>query len=99
MDLIKTAGKSRGFGYAELGCVGDVPRALGMDRRMLAGRPVFISKCERDKSSRPQFRYSDDLEPNKLFVKGLHVETTKDDLIRLFEQHGKLKDVRVVCHK
>ena len=79
--------------------MGDVPRALEMDRRMLAGRPVFISKCEREKSNRPQFRYSDNLEPNKLFVKSLHVETTKEDLFRLFEQYGKLKDVRVVCHK
>jgi len=71
-----------------------------MDRRMLAGRPVFISRCERDKSHRePGFKYSTTLEPKKLFVKGIAFEATNDDVTKLFSQVGNLKDVRLVTMK
>lgn len=86
--------------YAELASEEDVKKALEMDRRMLAGRPVFISRCERDKSHRESgFKYSTTVEPNKLFVKGISYETTNDDLRKLFSQFGKLKDVRIVTMK
>lgn len=71
-----------------------------MDRRMLAGRPVFISRCERDKTNRDSgFKYSTTVEPNKLFVKGVAYEATSDDLRKLFGQFGALKDVRIVTMK
>lgn len=78
----------------------DVKKALEMDRRMLAGRPVFISRCERDKTNRDTgFKYSTSLEPNKLFVKGIAFEATNDDLKKLFGEIGSLKDVRIVTMK
>lgn len=71
-----------------------------MDRRMLAGRPVFISRCQRDKTDRePGFKYSTTLEPNKIFVKGVSFDATNDDLRNLFSQFGDVKDVRVVTMK
>lgn len=86
--------------YAELASEEDVKKALELDRRMLAGRPVFISRCERDKSHRdPGFKYSTTLEPKKLFVKGIDYEATNDDLRQLFSQVGNLKDVRIVTMK
>jgi squamous cell carcinoma antigen recognized by T-cells 3 len=67
---------------------------------MLAGRPVFISRCERDKQNRESgFKYSTTLEPNKLFVKGISFEATNEDLKKLFGQHGAVKDVRIVTMK
>jgi squamous cell carcinoma antigen recognized by T-cells 3 len=79
----------------------DVMKALTMDRRLLAGRPVFISKCERDKSNRESgFKYSTGaLEPNKLFVKGVSFDATNEDLKKLFGQFGAIKDVRIVTMK
>jgi RNA recognition motif-containing protein len=71
-----------------------------MDRRMLNGRPVFISRCERDKTNRdPGFKYATTLEPNKLFVKGVSYNATNDDLRELFQKFGNIKDVRVVNNK
>ncbi|CRL07305.1 CLUMA_CG020283, isoform A [Clunio marinus] len=93
-------GKSRGFGYAELSSEEDVKKALSMDRRMLAGRPVFISRCERDKTSRESgFKYSSTLEPNKVFVKGISFEASNEDLKKLFGEFGTIKDVRIVTNK
>lgn len=88
------------FRFAELASEADVTKALEMDRRLVAGRPVFISRCERNKSSRdPGFKYATTLETNKLFVKGISLEATKDDLLKLFGQFGAVKDVRVVTQK
>ncbi|KXJ75193.1 hypothetical protein RP20_CCG012142 [Aedes albopictus] len=95
-----SSGKSRGFGYAEFDSEQDVKKALSFDRRPLDGRPVFISSLARDKSARQnKFKYSERFEPNKLFVKGLPFEATGDDVRKLFEPYGKLRDVRVVYYR
>ncbi|XP_062533562.1 squamous cell carcinoma antigen recognized by T-cells 3-like [Armigeres subalbatus] len=95
-----SSGKSRGFGYAEFESEQDVKKALSFDRRPLDGRPVFISSLARDKSSRQnKFKYSEKFEPNKLFVKGLPFEATNDDVRKLFEPYGTLKDVRIVYYR
>jgi len=86
--------------YAELSSESDVKKALSMDRRMVAGRPVFISPCERDKTNRNTgFKYSNTLEPSKLFVKGLSFQATDADLRKLFEPFGAIKDIRIVTMK
>lgn len=75
-------------------------KALEMDRRMLAGRPVFISRCERDKTNRESgFKYSTNVEPNKIFVKGISYEATNEDLKKLFSEFGAVKDARLVTMK
>ncbi|XP_065087197.1 squamous cell carcinoma antigen recognized by T-cells 3 [Ochlerotatus camptorhynchus] len=95
-----SSGKSRGFGYAEFENEQDVQKALSFDRRPLDGRPVFISSLARDKSSRQnKFKYSEKFEPNKLFIKGLPFEATQEDVSKLFEPYGKLKDVRLVYYR
>ncbi|XP_058449603.1 squamous cell carcinoma antigen recognized by T-cells 3 [Malaya genurostris] len=95
-----SSGKSRGFGYVEFENEQDVQKALSFDRRPLDGRPVFISSLARDKSSRPhKFKYSEKFEPNKLFIKGLPFEAGNEDVRKLFEPFGKLRDVRVVFYR
>jgi len=38
---------------------------------MIDGRPMFVSRCDPDKNSRPPgFKFKTGLEKNKLFVKG-----------------------------
>lgn len=86
--------------YAELSSAEDVKKALSLDRKLLHGRPVFISKCERDKSNRETgFKYALKVEPNKIFVKGIAFEATSDDLRKLFSEFGAIKDVRIVTMK
>jgi squamous cell carcinoma antigen recognized by T-cells 3 len=39
------------------------------------------------------------IEPNKIFVKGLPLDITKDELDKLFSTHGAIKDIRLVMHR
>lgn len=88
------------FSYVELGSDKEVDIALKLDRRMIAGRPVFISRCERDKTKRDTpFKYSTTIEPNKLFVKGVSYDATSEDLKELFGKYGTIQGVRIVTHK
>jgi len=49
-----------------------VKEALKLDRTPIRGRPMFVSKCDPNKSTRSSaFKYSSRLEKNKLFVKGM----------------------------
>ncbi|XP_067640903.1 squamous cell carcinoma antigen recognized by T-cells 3 isoform X2 [Eurosta solidaginis] len=100
VTLIRSGnGKSRGFGYAELENETEVEKALALDRIALKGRPLYISSVLRDKEKRQKFKYSDDLEPKKLFVKSLPPDTSKEELEQIFGAFGKLQDVRLVYHK
>uniref|UniRef100_A0A1A9VRE6 RRM domain-containing protein n=1 Tax=Glossina austeni TaxID=7395 RepID=A0A1A9VRE6_GLOAU len=113
MELIRSAnGRSRGFGYAELINEDEVEKALAMDRKILHGRPLYISSVLRDKQQRQKFKYSVfhntnlahfsflvEIEPQKLFVKGLPHDVTEEELKEIFATCGKIKDVRLVHHK
>lgn len=71
-----------------------------MELFILDGRPVFISRCERDKLHRSHgFKYSTKIEPNKVFVKGLSYNVENEDLRKLFEPYGKISDIRIVTNK
>uniref|UniRef100_A0A2M4AE49 Putative rna-binding protein sart3 rrm superfamily n=1 Tax=Anopheles triannulatus TaxID=58253 RepID=A0A2M4AE49_9DIPT len=98
--VLSSSGKSRGFGYMLLARESDVAQALSFDRRPLAGRPIFISNVARDKANRQhQFKYASSVEPNKLFIKGLPFELGKEELQRLFEPFGTIRDIRIVCFR
>lgn len=94
-----STGKSRGFAYLEVLSPREHKLALSFDRRMISGRPVFISNIQRDKEKRGVFKYAEALEPTKLFIKGLPHDATKEELEQLFGEFGSLKDTRLVCHK
>lgn len=92
-------GRGRGFGYIELGSSDEVALALSFDRRPINGRPAYLSSVLRDKEKRQRFKYAADIEPSKLFVRGLPHDVTKEDVETLFAEFGALKDVRLVTHK
>ncbi|XP_034948650.1 squamous cell carcinoma antigen recognized by T-cells 3 [Chelonus insularis] len=93
-------GRSKGFCYIQLSSANAVELALKLDRTPINGRPMFISRCDPNKTTRSSaFKYACDLEKNKLFVKGLPVTTTKEDLENIFKVHGNLKDVRLVTYR
>ncbi|XP_064613155.1 squamous cell carcinoma antigen recognized by T-cells 3-like [Liolophura sinensis] len=92
-------GKSKGFGYVEFRTEDSVSAALRMDRKDVEGRPMYVSPSI-DRSKQPAtFRFSTDLEKNKLFVRGLPFTCSKEALENIFGQHGKLRSVRLVTHK
>lgn len=97
--VVEPSGRSKGFGYLELSNPSEVEIALKFDRRPILGRPVFISKVLRDKGNRSAFKYSESMESNKIFIKGLPYNTTKDELQVLFGTFGKIKDIRLVTKK
>lgn len=97
--IVAPGGRSKGYGYAELSNPSEVTEALKLDRRPICGRPVFIKKVVRDKNTRPVFKYSEDKESNKIFIKGLPFDTSKDELEILFGTFGKIKDTRLVTRK
>lgn len=97
--VVEPNGRNKGFGYVELSNPDEVEKALTFDRRPIQGRPVFISKIVREKGIRPSFKYSESLESNKIFIKGLPFNTSKDELQILFGTFGQIKDIRLVTKK
>ncbi|KZC14699.1 PREDICTED: squamous cell carcinoma antigen recognized by T-cells 3-like [Dufourea novaeangliae] len=92
--------RSKGFCYVQLSNTEAVETALKLDRTPIRGRPMFVSRCDPNKTTRiPGFKYSCTLEKNKLFVKGLPVTTTKEELEDIFKVHGTLKEVRIVTYR
>ncbi|XP_066592775.1 squamous cell carcinoma antigen recognized by T-cells 3-like [Prorops nasuta] len=93
-------GRSKGFCYVQLNSTSAVDEALKLDRSPIRGRPMFVSRCDPDRTTRSTgFKYSSILEKNKLFVKGLPVTTTKEELEQIFKIHGTLKEVRIVTYR
>lgn len=97
--VVAPNGRGKGYGYLELSNPSEVEKALKFDRRSVVGRPVFITRITRDKNTRPAFKYSESKESNKIFIKGLPFDTTKDELQILFGTFGKIKDIRLVTKK
>ncbi|XP_046344381.2 squamous cell carcinoma antigen recognized by T-cells 3-like isoform X2 [Haliotis rufescens] len=94
-------GKSKGYAYVEFKDEFCVLEALKLDRELIEGRPMYVSKCE-DRSaarSKPQFKFAMEIEKNKLFVKGLPFTCNKEAVTNIFSQHGKVKDVRLVTYR
>ncbi|CAB0034952.1 unnamed protein product [Trichogramma brassicae] len=80
-------GRNKGFCYVQFENENQVEEALKLDRTPINNRPMFISRCDPDKTSRgPIFKYKTELEKNKLFVKetrntynymGMHKKVTQ----------------------
>lgn len=92
-------GRSKCFGYIQFSMEEEVFTALARDRELVNGRPIFISNCKPDKNERkPIFKYSTEIEENKLFVRSLPKTLTKDEVMDIFKPYGAI-DTRIVLHK
>ena len=66
----------------------------------LDGRPMFISEYDTDKKKKGHtFKYSNEMEKNKIFVKNLPATASKEVVAKLFSAYGKLKDIRIVTYR
>lgn len=70
------------------------------DRERIDSRPVFLSRCKSAKEKREQaFKYSNNREQHKLFIKGLPISSKEEDVRKLFEPYGEIKDIRIVTYR
>ena len=71
----------KGYGYVEFESSASVERALRLDRRMIRGRPMFVSEYKpHEKGQKAQFKFGSGLQKNKLFLSNLHYDTTVEQL-------------------
>ena len=99
--LVKNySGKSKGFAYVQFATSQAVQAVLLRDNEALDGRPMFISEYDTEKKNKGHtFKYSNDMEKNKLFVKNLPQSATKEVVAKLFSAYGNLKDIRIVTYR
>lgn len=91
-------GTSRGFAYVEFENKASVAKALARDHEPIDGRPMFVSECDPEKKGH-HFKYGTDLEKNKIFVKNIPKNKSKDEVEAIFAVYGAIKDIRVVTYK
>ncbi|XP_026512686.1 squamous cell carcinoma antigen recognized by T-cells 3 [Terrapene carolina triunguis] len=99
--IFSNRGTFRGYCYVEFVDEKSALQALGLDRRIVEGRPMFVSPCV-DKNKNPDFkvfRYSTALEKHKLFISGLPFSCTKEELEEMCKAHGNVKDIRLVTNR
>jgi len=86
-------GKSKGFGFVEFSDNVSARKALIHDRMLLHGRPVYISELDK----RNKFSFSSSKEKNKLFVKNIPFDMTKDDILqKIFADYAdSIVDIRL----
>lgn len=93
-------GHSKGYAYCVFAEKEEAKKTLKRDRELLTGRPVFISECKTDRMQRePQFKYPTEQEKHKLFVRGLPLTMSQEEVEDLFKQHGDVKEVRLVTYR
>lgn len=93
-------GVSKRYAYVQLPSEEDARSALTRDREPLKSRPMFISKCKAEEAEEkpPAFKYATGVEPNKLFVRGLPIKCSREDVEQLFKPHG-CTEVRLITHR
>ncbi|XP_068988460.1 squamous cell carcinoma antigen recognized by T-cells 3 isoform X2 [Bombus flavifrons] len=93
-------GRSKGYCYVQLNSKEAVDKALELDRVPIRGRPMFVSRCDPNKTTRESvFKYSCSLEKNKLFVKDdpIHEEAHPAKRRRCKECPSKLDRKHSTC--
>lgn len=90
-------GRSKGFCYVEFEKIESSRKALLHDRMLLNGRPAFITEMDK----KAKFAYSTAKEKNKLFVKNIPFEYTKEDLrTKVFADYSEsIVDIRIVTFR
>ncbi|KGL82069.1 Squamous cell carcinoma antigen recognized by T-cells 3, partial [Tinamus guttatus] len=99
--VFSNKGTFRGYCYVEFKEEKSALQALGLDRKVVEGRPMFVSPCI-DKNKNPDFKCSDNsttLEKHKLFISGLPFSCTKEELEDVCKAHGNVKDIRLVTNR
>lgn len=89
---------SKGFGYLVFKSHESAIKGLDMDRTPLNGRPVFVSPYDPENHTH-KFKFSTGLEKEKLFVSGLPLSMSENDVKEVFQALGEIKSVRLVTYR
>uniref|UniRef100_A0A0N5A7Y2 Squamous cell carcinoma antigen recognized by T-cells 3 n=1 Tax=Syphacia muris TaxID=451379 RepID=A0A0N5A7Y2_9BILA len=90
----------KGYGYVDFEDSADAIKALGKDRTLIDGRPLYVSEYKpHDRGEKSEFRYATGLEKNKIFVNNVHYDASTEQIAEVFSGFGAIKDVRIVTHK
>ncbi|KAI6046529.1 hypothetical protein EDC04DRAFT_1479943 [Pisolithus marmoratus] len=93
VQMDRTTGRSRGFGYVHFKSADAVEKALAMNGKEIDGRAIRV-----DNSSPSDKKFSADKQSsatNVLFVGNLSFNATEDSLWETFGEHGDVKSVRI----
>lgn len=99
--IFSNKGTFKGYGYVQFESETSVSEALKLDRREVEDRPMFVSPCV-DKNKNPDFKvfkYNTSMEKHKIFISGLPFSCTKEQLEKLCQSHGSVKEVRLVTYR
>ncbi|XP_022913812.1 squamous cell carcinoma antigen recognized by T-cells 3 [Onthophagus taurus] len=89
-------GQSRCFAYVQFKDQEETNEALKRDREPINGRPMFISKYNKDNKDRQiAFKYETKREPKKLFVRGLPLMYDQVAVGNIFKEFNPV-EVRLV---
>ena len=89
---------SKGFGYLVFKSHESAVKGLDMDRSPLNRRPVFVSPYDPENHTH-KFKYSTGLEKDKLFVSGLPLSMSENDIKEAFQHLGEIKSMRLVTYR
>jgi len=83
-------GKSKGYGYVDMGTEDNLERALTFNGRELGGRPIEVRR------SVPPKKTDDSPDSHTLFARNLPFAMEEADVKAMFEEAGEVTDVRLV---
>lgn len=99
--IFNNKGTFKGYGYVQFDSQLSVCEALKLDRKDVEGRPMFVSPCV-DKNKNPDFKvfkYNTSMEKHKIFISGLPFSCTNEQLEKICQSHGSVKEVRMVTYR
>ncbi|KAI8622112.1 hypothetical protein BC830DRAFT_1076687 [Chytriomyces sp. MP71] len=91
--LRQHAGQSIAFSYIEFETARSAEKSLEMNDRSLEGfhgRKISVAISDKSKTKK---RVAD---AKELIISNFTLATTREDLMRLFEQHGTVRDIRIL---
>jgi len=89
-------GRNKGFGYLMFKEREAAVRALEKDKTVLEERPMYVSAYNPEER---RDHKAGEPEKDKLFVSGIPVTMTEEEIRGLFEPHGEIKDIRLLMKK
>lgn len=101
VQMDRTSGRSRGFGYVTFATEEALEAALKLDGKEIDGRPVKVDKStpkppqERREARAKAFGDTASAPSATLFVGGLSFDATEDMVWETFSEYGEIKSVRL----
>lgn len=89
-------GRNKGFGYLMFKEKEAAVKALEKDKTVLEERPMYVSAYNPEER---RDHKTGEPEKDKLFVSGIPVTMTEEEIRGLFEPHGEIKDIRLLRKK